>query len=367
MSSQLLPAVVGRTRRVARPEVAAVLALLALAPGAVTAAVLTQGPNPPGTMASNNSFGTAPWTNTGSAVADDSIYAVTAPGGSPTQYLRATNFGFDIPAPAEIRGIEVLVDRRSVGGTITDARARIVKGGVTGSTDRALAGTWALVETVASYGSPTDLWGETWTAAEINDSGFGFALAVTDSFDTAGVDAIRIVVHYSLCAGVPLGGCRTAGKSILLLKNDSPDTKDKLIWKWIKGANTSQVEFGDPVATASYALCVYAGSAAAVISEALIEPGAAWSPIGDKGYKYLDKPGAQDGIQKIVLKGSSGGKSKVLVKGKGANLSIPTPPLALPITVQLRNSDSGICWEGVFATLADVKKNVPGQFKGNAQ
>ncbi|MGH3641852.1 MAG: hypothetical protein ACRDUX_22810, partial [Mycobacterium sp.] len=41
--------------------------------------------------------------------------------------------------------------------------------------------------------------------------------------------------------------CRSAGKSILLLKNNtSDDSKDKLIWKWLKGAGTTLGELGTP-------------------------------------------------------------------------------------------------------------------------
>ena len=42
-----------------------------------------------------------------------------------------------------------------------------------------------------------------------------------------------------------------------------------------------------------------------------------WSVIGTKGYKYKDKPGSEDGIQKVIVKGSTSNKSKALVKGKG--------------------------------------------------
>jgi len=55
--------------------------------------------------------------------------------------------------------------------------------------------------------------------------------------------------------------------------------------------------------------------------------------------------------------------AKLLFKGKGLALPDPTPPLTLPVAVQIVNSDSGLCWEGVYDT-PEVKKNVLGQFKG---
>lgn len=333
---------------------------------AAPAQVVSEGPLAPGAVVSDNSFGGSAWTNPGNAIAADNTYAVTAPGGAPTQYLKATNFGFSIPALAQVLGIQVHVERRSTAGTVSDARARIVKGNVVGTAERALPGFWPTVDTVANYGSSIDLWGTTWTPADINSNGFGFALSATDNIDTAAVDSISITVHYTLCPVAPVAGCRTAQKSLLLIKNGSPDTKDKLIWKWIKGQNTSQADFGNPTVGASYALCIYAGDPVQTrIAEALVAPGIGWAQLSSKGYKFLDKAGSQDGIQKIVVKGGIAGKAKALVKGKGPNLSDPTPPLQLPVTVQLINSDSGICWESTFATLADVKKNVSGQFKGS--
>jgi cysteine-rich repeat protein len=56
---------------------------------------------------------------------------------------------------------------------------------------------------------------------------------------------------------VPATGCRTAQKSLLLLKDNDDDAKDKLLWKWVKGQPTSQTELSDPTATADYTLCVY--------------------------------------------------------------------------------------------------------------
>ena len=157
--------------------------------------------------------------------------------------------------------------------------------------------------------------------------------------------------------------CRAAQKSILVIKDKTDDSKDKLVWKWIKGANTSQAEFADPITTANYALCFYSGPSASLIDSADVGPGSDWTPISTKGYKYKDATGAQSGVKKIVLKGSTTNKSKALVKGKGTGLpdfTLPIPPGDLPLIVQLRNNQTGVCWEGVFATPL---KNVAGLFK----
>jgi hypothetical protein len=64
----------------------------------------------------------------------------------------------------------------------------------------------------------------------------------------------------------------------------------------------------------------------------------------------------------MSLKASVTDKASATVKGKGADLPDVTPPLALPVTVQLVNSESGICWESSYTAL-DIKKNQLGKFK----
>lgn len=163
----------------------------------------------------------------------------------------------------------------------------------------------------------------------------------------------------------PQGGCRTALTSIIGVKNSGDDAKDKLLWKWLKGAATTQGDFGLPTGTTAYTLCLYAGTAA--LASADIPPGSNWAPVSDKGYKLSDPSGTPDGIQKALLKGGAAGKAKILVKGKGANLpDFLTSPLSLPVTAQLVNDANSICYESVFDS-ADVKKNDGAQFKAKAQ
>lgn len=323
-------------------------------------AQLSDGPNSPGASYNDVTFGTVPWTTPGNATASDDATAQAAPGGGDTNYLHSDNFGFNVPGPAVIKGIEVTIERHSLTGTITDSRLRIVKGGVIGATERGdLINTWPTTDAVATYGSSSDLWGETWSPTDINASNFGVALSVTDSADLALVDHIAIKVYYELCTPAPLGGCRVATKSLFLVKdNTSDDTKDKTIFKWIKGAATTQTEFSDPINTALYAVCVY--EAGALSYSMVIPPGPAWTPIGSKGFKYKELTGSAQGVQKIILKGSTDPKSKVLVKGRGLALPDPVPPLTMNVEVQVVNSDNGICWGTLFTGF---KKNQAGLFK----
>jgi cysteine-rich repeat protein len=163
------------------------------------AGAVDDGPQAPGTLVNDPAGGTAPWVLPANAAASDNAYAQVTPAGLPTQYLKATNFGFAIPAGAVIDGITVTVERRSAAALITDDAVRIVKGGIVGTDDRASASTWPTTDAVATYGGGSDLWGETWTASDVNGAGFGVALSVTDNVDVAAVDAVAITVHYSLC------------------------------------------------------------------------------------------------------------------------------------------------------------------------
>jgi len=157
--------------------------------------------------------------------------------------------------------------------------------------------------------------------------------------------------------------CRTAQKNLLLIKNKADNSKDKLIWKFIKGAATTTAEFADPRSTADYALCIYAGTADALVASIHIPANnSKWTALGTKGFKYLDPTLAADGTQKVILKGGTAGKTKALLKGRGGNLPDPLDmgPLGTPVTAQLLNYQSGVCWGGTFTT---AKKSTTTIFK----
>jgi hypothetical protein len=164
---------------------------------------------------------------------------------------------------------------------------------------------------------------------------------------------------------VPATSCKAAGKSILVLKNNSDDDKDKLIWKWLKGDETMLGELGTPTDTTSYTLCLYAGTASASVS---MPAGSQWQPLGTKGFKYKDSTTLQpDGVQKAVLKSGAAGKAKAIVKGKGDNLpDALVPELPLPVTAQLVNDENSTCFEAVY-DAGDMLKNDDRQFKAKAQ
>lgn len=140
----------------------------------------------PGTMADDATVGTVAWTNPNNAMASDNVYATCALNGTTgvSHYLKATNFGFAIPAGATINGILAEFEKKKSGANANgyDVTVKIVKAdGTFGTTNKADTVTaWSSTDTYVSVpvsGASTDLWGETWTPADINDVDFGVALS----------------------------------------------------------------------------------------------------------------------------------------------------------------------------------------------
>jgi cysteine-rich repeat protein len=169
------------------------------------------------------------------------------------------------------------------------------------------------------------------------------------------------------CPATPLAGCSRPGKSMLMIKDrgeDGAGANDKLVWKWLNGPATTQGGFGDPVNTTDYRLCLYTGSTPAPVMEVNVPAAANWRALSTKGYKYMDRSKAVDGIFKIMLRAGGAGQSKAMILGRDGNLPLPELPLDISaeMTAQLSNSDNGNCWEERF-TPENVTKNTNGLFK----
>jgi len=162
------------------------------------------------------------------------------------------------------------------------------------------------------------------------------------------------------CAPAPVSGCDASGKSKITVIHSGAGSTDKLLYKFVNGTTPRvQGDFGTPMSGTSYALCVYDNGALA--AEARIPAGPLWTTTSS-GYKYKDTTGAADGIQKVILKGGSAGKVKVIVKGKGANLPDPTLPFTGPVTVQLVNNANANCWDDAYSG-ANVTKTDSENYK----
>lgn len=152
------------------------------------------------------------WTNPNLARTQNDLYAtvVTTTKNKRTSYLMAQNFGFAIPAGANINGIVVQIDRyatATMSGSVSDNSVELIDAtGSINGTSKPAAGAWATTDTdtYILYGGTTDVWGITdWTPAKINNTNFGVAItAQTSNTNSATfnlfVDEIRVTVYYTL-------------------------------------------------------------------------------------------------------------------------------------------------------------------------
>jgi hypothetical protein len=174
----------------------------------LTANAQSIGPNSPSTISGEVVVGSkGAWTTITNATASDNAYALStsmATAGDYTDRLVATNFGFAVPAGNTIIGITATVEKSFTGGNnVSDREVMLVKGGVTQTgTNKALGTNWPTTDAVATYGGSVDLWGNTWTLADVNAANFGIAVAAqrvsaTGAPQTARIDHITITVSYT--------------------------------------------------------------------------------------------------------------------------------------------------------------------------
>lgn len=228
--------------------------------GAATGApVASQGPRAGSTFANDATFGSLLWANPGNAGASDDVYTeppVVTGSSENTQYLRAQGFGFTIPTGVTIRGIQVDIERKEfvAGGappdpdrplegvsgnpniTIRDASIRLTKTGSAIGTDKAATttdwpqGSVGAADRYANYGSQTDLWGTTWTPAEINAATFGVLIsALVFPNSRAQIDFVRITIYYDPAPA--------ADRETLLFVGSTLYSDKTGAWAGINGAN----------------------------------------------------------------------------------------------------------------------------------
>lgn len=166
------------------------------------------------------------------------------------------------------------------------------------------------------------------------------------------------------CVVGPKPACRTSvdpGKNRLRLRSRTGAAS--LTWGWRAGTATTAADFGDPLASDDYDLCVFdaAPPAPRLVAAMTAEAGstcgsspcwrAVGEPAGARGYDYRGRtPFAPDGVSRVRLVPGATGRAKVSVEGRGANLTLPLPlTVTPPVRVQLQ-SGNGQCWEATYQT-----------------
>ncbi|MBN8703604.1 MAG: tail fiber domain-containing protein [Bacteroidetes bacterium] len=83
--------------------------------------------------------------------------------------------------------------------TVYDNSIKLVKAdGTIAGTDKAATSTnWPTADATATYGGSSDLWGISWTEADVKDADFGVAISVLAYNATAQIDYIGITVYYT--------------------------------------------------------------------------------------------------------------------------------------------------------------------------
>lgn len=140
---------------------------------------------------------------------------------------------------------------------------------------------------------------------------------------------------------------------------------------------TSVVDFGDPLASDDYALCVYDESistprlvlaAAVPANDACADTGNdcwARARAGARVLRYKSARGVPDGVTRVVLKPGDDGVARITLQARGAHVEVPELPLALPLRVQLQGGHGG-CWESRHTTVG-VRRNDVQIFRGHAE
>lgn len=165
-----------------------------------------------GTTASDSTVGSVAWTNPGNAVLSDNVYAVATSLPAATgvsQYLKLTNWGFALPASAVVDGIRCDWERKAQAtSSLKTNSIKLVKAGTITGTEQLGSDTafYTTSDVTFSHGSSANLWGTTWTDAEVNHSGFGVVISVKNLHATvactASIDFVRLIVAYHTADGL---------------------------------------------------------------------------------------------------------------------------------------------------------------------
>jgi hypothetical protein len=159
-----------------------------------------------------------------------------------------------------------------------------------------------------------------------------------------------------LCPPAP-ASCREpveSGKASLTIKDKTPDTADQIVWKWVKGPVTPKADYGDPLTTDDFALCIY--DAGALLTSLTAPAGGTcrgkpcWTSKPTT-LTYKNSTGSTSGTQGVKLKeGLVAGKASIEVKAKGVKIVMPNlDDITGPVTVQLHRSGGLPCFGATYS------------------
>ncbi|MCX8072789.1 MAG: right-handed parallel beta-helix repeat-containing protein [Candidatus Binatia bacterium] len=172
-------------------------------------------------------------------------------------------------------------------------------------------------------------------------------------------------------AALPATSCKRTvlpGRAQLVVHDAPNDARDRIVFRWTLGEQTLAAELGNPATgSTSYELCLYDAHTASLLLAARA-PAAGhckgkpcWKVLADGGYSYQDGERTPDGLELLLLRPGPDGKSRLISRGKGAFLNLPSLPFPsnYSVVAQVHNS-AGTCWEATFTSPA--RRNTTNSF-----
>lgn len=159
------------------------------------------------TAAVSQANGFSAWANPANVYSADGVFSTSGfpNGGDRSNELYMTGFGFNLPTTAVIDGIYFEFLRQ--GDRAATLTVHALKAGASTGTPKSGTDGWPIVASYIGYGNTdtfgkvNDLWGTTWTPADINNSGFGLSVSARNisGSGSASIDTARITVswHYA--------------------------------------------------------------------------------------------------------------------------------------------------------------------------
>ncbi len=165
----------------------------------------------------------------------------------------------------------------------------------------------------------------------------------------------------------PATGCRQpviSGKASLALKRGVPLSRNRLTWKWARGGATSFADFGDPVTSSGYELCLFDENAGvpALVLDTSIPAGGKWMATS-RGYKYRDTTSQQGGVRAVKLRDGPAGYPAIAVSAAGEHLAAPALPFDQDSTVTVQLIGANACFEARYSAN---RRNDATQFKARS-
>jgi len=162
-----------------------------------------------GSTATTNGGADFAWSNAVNVQTDNTSYAEATSGGrEESDRLKVVDFAFGTDPTGTIDGIEARIRWKSEGAAFAQTNVRLIKGGTVTGSNKSTGATIPSSNQTVDFGSPADLWGLTWTPADVTASSFGVAFQAEDEdrgSDYIRVEAIWINVSYTPSPSGPSG------------------------------------------------------------------------------------------------------------------------------------------------------------------